>query len=1320
MRLTRLATYSVLFALLISCTSSKDARQQDGSTQQKVTELLSDIPANNQSENEWLYSELISTGPNAIRDLINMLRPPGHGSDTQARFALNGLAKYVTRPGAEAERKMYERIVLDELKSDHHPAAKVFLMEQIELTGSDQAVPVLASFIGVEPLHESAVHALKAINTGKAEQVLLDAINQTDGKQRLVVIKSLGDMEVKSAAQTLIPLAASGDLHQQHAVLYALAQTGNPVVKETLETAIETEDSSQRYFLLFAERLAEEDYSEESAEICRNVLAGDFKSNVRSSALTILTSNLGEEASEQLLSATIGADSRLRSKALSLLVSHPDWQIWDSLINGLDEYPVAVQAEVITALGQSKKATVQDLRPYLNNSDRAVRSAAAQSLILLNDNGEVLDLLLDRLVQAKEPDEIQALKKALLQLPTKRLTTGIAEILPGAPDQAKIILIEILADRKATDLLQQVLDQRSSSNPKVRIAVYRALDDLAAAKDLPKVIDLLPQAQNNDERSAIQEAIIHISSNISNSEERTEQVVRALDRFQKSNKKYLYGIFADIGGQKALSVVVEASQNSDEEIKYPALEALANWKSSAAIQPLFNAFQKTPESKRMPILHGYVRIITESKYSDGDKIGFLTDILENTSQAEEQVQILKGFSEIKSSEALSALIPYFSKGDSLVKEQSFRSAANVLFKSASEPDQMLSVLEAAAGSGARDSIEQHLQELKMEIRESNFFTRLFNGKDLTGWTGDKDSYVVEDGQLVSVAGASGNLFTEEEYSDFILRFEFKLTPGANNGLGIRSPLEGNPAYEGIELQILDNRAEQYADLDPYQYHGSVYGVVPADRGHLNPAGEWNTQEVIAEGSNITVKLNGHTILDADLEEAGTPETRDGKQHPGLLRKEGHIGFLAHGDQIALRDIRIRDLTEYLPDYSLNSSSDDGMNQPPEGFRALFNGENLEGWKGLVGNPESRAEMSEEELAKAQKEADKRMQKHWSVKDGILYFDGEGESLVTKKRYKDFEMLVDWKIEPGGDSGIYLRGSPQVQIWDVTEWPQGSGGLYNNQNHRSEPLVAADNAIGEWNTMRIKMIGEKVTVHLNNQLVVPNVVLENYWNRDKPIYSEGQIELQSHNTPLYFKNIFIREIPRQQDLFNGKDLTGWQRVGGDAGKWLANNGVLYTEGGGEKWKKGAGGGWLSTIETYDNFKLQLEYKLPKGGNSGIFFRAPHEGDPAYQGLEIQLLDDAAAQYSGLDPWQYTGSIYYVKAPSTSADTRAGEWQDMEIIADGPKIKVILNGKIITNMNLVDFMDRVGEHPGLKRRSGHIGLQNHNSRVEFRNIKVTEIN
>jgi len=200
------------------------------------------------------------------------------------------------------------------------------------------------------------------------------------------------------------------------------------------------------------------------------------------------------------------------------------------------------------------------------------------------------------------------------------------------------------------------------------------------------------------------------------------------------------------------------------------------------------------------------------------------------------------------------------------------------------------------------------------------------------------------------------------------------------------------------------------------------------------------------------------------------------------------------------------------------------NTPPDGFTALFNGKDLSGWKGLVGSPVTRAKMTPEQLAEAQKKADQRMQEHWTVEDGALVFDGKGDSLCTAKDYGDFEMYVDWKIKPRGDSGIYLRGTPQVQIW---ENPVGSGGLYNNQKNPSKPSKVADKPVGEWNTFRIKMVGDKVTVWLNGELVVENVVMENYWERDKPIYPTGQIELQNHGNTLWFKNVYLREIPPAQ-------------------------------------------------------------------------------------------------------------------------------------------------------------------------------------------------
>jgi hypothetical protein len=409
------------------------------------------------------------------------------------------------------------------------------------------------------------------------------------------------------------------------------------------------------------------------------------------------------------------------------------------------------------------------------------------------------------------------------------------------------------------------------------------------------------------------------------------------------------------------------------------------------------------------------------------------------------------------------------------------------------------------------------------------------------------------------------------------------------------------------------------------------------------------------------------------------------------------------------DTIVRTLENQFSQYS-------GLNQAPKGFTALFNGRDLTGWKGLVENPIKRAQMSAEELIIAQAVADELMHEHWKVENGILVFDGKGHSLCTANDYGNFELWVDWKIQKGGDSGIYLRGSPQVQIWDPAQWPEGSGGLYNNQKNPNKPLELADNPIGEWNQFRILMIDDRVTVYLNDVLVVENVVMENYWERDKPIYPTGQIELQAHSTPLYFRNIFIKEIPKKKewfagDLFNGKDLTGWQSIGRTAGGWKVEDKILFTD--------GEGGGWLSTEKEYDNFILDLDFRVPPGGNSGVFLRAPHKGDPAYTGMEIQVLDDYAEKYNNLNAWQYTGSVYGIQAPSTRVSKKADQWQHMTIYCNGPEVKVTLNETLIIDTNLISHLEQESSHPGLKRRKGYIGLQNHSTKIEYRNIKIKEL-
>jgi 3-keto-disaccharide hydrolase len=199
------------------------------------------------------------------------------------------------------------------------------------------------------------------------------------------------------------------------------------------------------------------------------------------------------------------------------------------------------------------------------------------------------------------------------------------------------------------------------------------------------------------------------------------------------------------------------------------------------------------------------------------------------------------------------------------------------------------------------------------------------------------------------------------------------------------------------------------------------------------------------------------------------------------------------------------------------------NTPPEGFTALFNGKDLTGWQGLVEYP--KRDKDPEKYAAQIKAANEKYLPHWKVEEGVIRYDGKGQSLQTVKDYGDFELWVDWKIKKGGDSGIYLRGQPQVQIWDPDKAAQnavGSGGLFNNQKNPSKPLKKADKPIGEWNTFRIVMKGDKVDIWLNGEHVVQDTVLENYFKRGDPLPATGPIELQHHGDELWFKNIYIKE------------------------------------------------------------------------------------------------------------------------------------------------------------------------------------------------------
>jgi hypothetical protein len=402
--------------------------------------------------------------------------------------------------------------------------------------------------------------------------------------------------------------------------------------------------------------------------------------------------------------------------------------------------------------------------------------------------------------------------------------------------------------------------------------------------------------------------------------------------------------------------------------------------------------------------------------------------------------------------------------------------------------------------------------------------------------------------------------------------------------------------------------------------------------------------------------------------------------------------------------------------------------PGRGFYTMYNSTDLRGWKGLVDNPVKRRKTSADTLAMKQIKADSIMRKGWLAQGEELHFTGHGDNLCSVKDYQDFELTIDWKIEKEGDAGLYLRGSPQVQIWDTALTrvgaQVGSGGLYNNQINPKNPLKVADNPVGEWNTFRVIMRGERVTVYLNGELVVDNVILENYWDRKIPIFIKDAIELQAHGNHIVYRNIYVKELTPQpaytpeevgfEPLFDGSSLFNWT---GNTTDYYPVNGELVVD------PKRGGKGNLYTKKEYGDFHMKFDFQLTPGANNGLGIRTPLEGDAAYVGMELQILDNTSPIYAKLQPYQYHGSVYGIIPAKQGFLKPVGEWNEQEVIAEGNRIKVILNGEVITDGDIVqaikDGTPDHKEHPGLLNKTGHIGFLGHGSPLKFRNIRIKEI-
>jgi hypothetical protein len=406
------------------------------------------------------------------------------------------------------------------------------------------------------------------------------------------------------------------------------------------------------------------------------------------------------------------------------------------------------------------------------------------------------------------------------------------------------------------------------------------------------------------------------------------------------------------------------------------------------------------------------------------------------------------------------------------------------------------------------------------------------------------------------------------------------------------------------------------------------------------------------------------------------------------------------------------------------------------FIPLFNGADLAGWRGGdTFDHRKLLAMTEEKRAEQIAKWNGNFASHWFVDKDELVNDGQGTYATTEKDYGDFELLLEYKTVPLADSGIYLRGVPQVQIWDHTNEKEfkngadkGSGALWNNSANAPGkfPPMIADKPFGEWNKFRILMVGSRVSIWLNDKQTVDHAILENFYDRKTAVPPRGPIQLQTHGGEIRWRNVKLREIGSEEanrilashgedgfkSIFNGKDFDGWA---GPVENYEVKDGAVVC--------KAGKGGTIYANEELGDFVARLEFKVPPGGNNGLALRYPGKGDTAYAGMcELQVLDDNYDQVKGkIDPRQVHGSAYGMVGAQRGYHHPTNEWNFQEVTVKGSTIKVELNGSVILDTDLSKVTEYMANsaHPGKERTTGYFGFAGHNDPVAFRNVRIKKL-
>ncbi len=619
------------------------------------------FPADNAARLESIVKGILKQGPEAVANLCNELVAPGTGDDTQARFAITSLARYVGSGKSESKRKMVSKAIILAIESSSDKEVTAFLIRRLQSMAKNEAVGTLSGFLTDERLCDPAAQALLAIGTPKAASAITGGLALAKGgSARATLVQAAGEMRSKNAVELITPYASSGDEMLRSVALRALANIGAPSCEKILAMAVQNNDRGERFdaasnYLLYAQRLCEGRNKKQGERICRDVIDAWTRTEVshfRSVALATLASSRGNRGTADLMTAVDSDDERFRASALRLASQNASRTATRRWIDKAGEVSAEVKAGIVAMLGgRGDLSALPFLIESLEDEADVVRLAAIPAAAELGKRDALAALI--AMLKAAEGVELEAIEKALPSISDAQDMAQVALALPNTPPSGQVVLIELITQRRAYSQIEAVYAETRNEDGSVRVAAIKALADLAKHEDLSRLIAILLDAASSSEKSAALQTVVAVSQQVESRERRATPVLAALKNAKNEERKLLLNVLAKIGGGDALRAVVADTKSDSPDLQDAAVRALAGWQDEEALPALLKIIRGTDELKhQVPAIQAYIRILAKAKMASDKKVESLAEVLAAAERPEEKRRVLSGLAKLRTLSAL--------------------------------------------------------------------------------------------------------------------------------------------------------------------------------------------------------------------------------------------------------------------------------------------------------------------------------------------------------------------------------------------------------------------------------------------------------------------------------------------------------------------------------------------------------------------------------------------------------------------------------------------------------------------------------------------